>query len=223
MSGGSCRAWNGAAKSRSGVPSSVTRQLSVIGSAIAGPRSKKAERLGAHLVFIDESGFLLIPNVKRTWAPRGQTPSVVYNYSHKKVSAMTALAVSPKRRRIALYLRFRRRSFKGLDAKRFLQALLKQIPGPILALWDRGRIHRDLAVKQLIADHPRLQVEEFPGYAPDLNPAEYVWCQTDSALANSLLKDQDHLMTKLVNKRRTLKRSSQLLWACILAADLPWP
>jgi hypothetical protein len=25
-------------------------------------------------VFVDESGFLLIPNVQRTWAPRGQTP-----------------------------------------------------------------------------------------------------------------------------------------------------
>lgn len=35
---------------------------------------KKAFVLGAHLTFLDESGFLLIPNVCRTWAPRGQTP-----------------------------------------------------------------------------------------------------------------------------------------------------
>jgi hypothetical protein len=32
---------------------------------------KNARRLGAHLVFADESGFLLIPNVVRTWAPQG--------------------------------------------------------------------------------------------------------------------------------------------------------
>ena len=29
-------------------------------------RHKKTEKLGAHLVFLDESGFLLIPNVTRT-------------------------------------------------------------------------------------------------------------------------------------------------------------
>ncbi len=39
------------------------------------PRIKKnATRLGAHIVFIDESGFLLIPNVRKTWSPRGRTP-----------------------------------------------------------------------------------------------------------------------------------------------------
>ncbi|MCZ7583796.1 MAG: IS630 family transposase [Deltaproteobacteria bacterium] len=36
------------------------------------PRVKKnAEDLGAHLVFIDESGFCLIPPVRKTWAPKG--------------------------------------------------------------------------------------------------------------------------------------------------------
>src|SRR5207302_3565621 len=39
------------------------------------PRIKKTARLGAHLVFADESGFLLIPNVAKTWAPVGQTPA----------------------------------------------------------------------------------------------------------------------------------------------------
>ena len=35
---------------------------------------KNAARLGAHLVFADESGFLLAPLVLRTWAPQGATP-----------------------------------------------------------------------------------------------------------------------------------------------------
>ena len=34
----------------------------------------KTSRLGAQLVFVDESGFLLIPSVCKTWAQRGQTP-----------------------------------------------------------------------------------------------------------------------------------------------------
>ena len=38
------------------------------------PHIKNADRVGAHLVFVDESGFLLIPNLTRTWAPKGRTP-----------------------------------------------------------------------------------------------------------------------------------------------------
>ncbi len=183
---------------------------------------KKAKRLGAHLVFLDESGFLLIPNLKRTWAPQGRTPIIRYCFKHTKISAMNALAVSPKRKRIALYLQFRQRSFKGLDVKRFLQHLLKHIRGPIVLLWDGGRIHRDRKVKAWCADHPRLEMEQFPGYAPELNPAEYVWCQADSALANSTPEEVDGLKAMLVTTKRRLLRSQDLLWSCIYASDLPW-
>jgi transposase len=183
---------------------------------------RRAEQLGAHLVFLDESGFLLIPNVKRTWAPMGQTPTIRYCFKHTKISAISALAISPKHKHIALYLQFRRRSFKGPDVKRFLQDLLKHVRGPIILLWDRGRIHRHHEVKTWCATQPRLQTEEFPGYAPELNPAEYVWCQSDSALANSAPEELDELKAMLVNTKRRLSRSQDLLWSCIYASDLPW-
>jgi len=41
-----------------------------------GGRKKNFTRLGAHLVFCDESGFLLIPSVRKTWAPKGKTPVI---------------------------------------------------------------------------------------------------------------------------------------------------
>jgi transposase len=183
---------------------------------------RRADQIGAHLVFLDESGFLLIPNVKRTWAPRGQTPTIRYCFKHTKISAISALTVSPKRKHLALYLQFRRRSFKGLDVKRFLQELLKHVRGPIILLWDGGRIHRHHDVKTWCREHPRLQVEDFPGYAPELNPAEYVWCQSDSALANSIPEDLNELKTMLVASKRRLVGSQDLLWSCIYASELPW-
>lgn len=182
----------------------------------------RAAQLGAHLVFLDESGFLLIPNVRRTWAPQGQTPVIRYCFKHQKISAINALAVSPKRKRIALYLQFRRHSFKGLEVKKFLCYLLRHIRGPIILLWDGGRIHRDQQVKAWCLKHPRIQVEQFPGYAPELNPAEYVWCQADSALANSVPDELDELQKMLIKTKRHLQRSQDLLWSCILASNLPW-
>jgi transposase len=183
---------------------------------------KKADRLGAYLIFLDESGFLLIPNVKRTWAPKGKTPTVHYRLDHHKLSAINALAVSPKRKHIALYIRFQSQSFQGPGVLRFLKYLLQHLRGRGVLLWDRGRIHRDGEVQTFIENHPRLQVEEFPGYAPELNPAEYVWMQADSALANSVPEEIAELKPMLVATKRRLRRSQNLLWACIYASDLPW-
>lgn len=53
-----------------------------------------------------------------------------------------------------------------------------------MLLWDRGMIHRDRRVQALLKRRHRVHCEYFPAYAPELNPAEYVWNQTDSALAN---------------------------------------
>src|SRR5436305_10647584 len=66
---------------------------------------KKARRQGAHLVLIDESGLLMAPLVRRTWAPRGQTPRLVQQGAgtRQKVSVSTALWLSPRRDRLGLY------------------------------------------------------------------------------------------------------------------------
>ncbi|MGQ0605127.1 MAG: transposase [Anaerolineales bacterium] len=103
---------------------------------------RRADALGAWLIFVDESGFLLIPSVKRTWAPKGETPTARYLLKHKKISAISALAISPQRKRIALYPQFRSKAFKGPEGKRFLEHLLKQLRGPIFLLCDQVSIHK---------------------------------------------------------------------------------
>jgi transposase len=173
-------------------------------------------------VFLDESGFLLIPNVTRTWAPKGHTPCFYHLYKQDRISAINALAVSPKRRRVALYLRFRARNLTGLDIREFLRALLKQLRGPVVLLWDGGTIHRRKEVKAFLRHHPRLHVETFPGYAPELNPAEYVWTQSDRALANGAPRNLVDLRGRLRTVVRRIRRSQQLLWSCIYASRLPW-
>ncbi len=173
-------------------------------------------------MFVDESGFLLVPNVTRTWAPRGCTPVVYHLYKHDRVSAITALAVSPQRTRIALYLQFRPRALDGLDVRAFLASLLRHIRGPIAVLWDQGTIHRRREVKVFLRRHSRVQVEEFPGYAPELNPAEFVWAQGDRSLANGAPVDLADLRRILRRSYRRIRSSQRLLWSCILASDLPW-
>lgn len=173
-------------------------------------------------MFLDESGFLLIPNVRRTWAPKGQTPRVSHRYRHDRLSAISALAVSPRRRRLALYLHCRARNLTGLDIRAFLHHLLRHLRGPVALLWDRGTIHRRREVHAFIARHPRLRVHYFPAYAPELNPAEFVWTQADRALSNGAPDDLPELRRTLGSAVHRLRGSQSLLWSCIYASNLPW-
>jgi transposase len=177
---------------------------------------KNADRLGAHLVSVDESGFLLTPNITRTWAPKGHTPLLLYMYKQHRISAVSALVVSPKRRRGALYLAFRARNLTGLDTRAFLGDLLRHLRGPVVLLCDRGTILVRKEVTRYIAHHPRLHVEFFPAHAPELNPAEYVWNQTDRSLLNAAPEDIPEPYGMLHKSVRKLRRSQKLLWSCIL-------
>jgi len=73
------------------------------------------------VVFLAESGFLLGPNRKRTWAPQGQTPYCPVWDKPGRVNAFSALAVSPQRKRVALYVQFHRRTLRGEEVVEILK------------------------------------------------------------------------------------------------------
>jgi transposase len=67
-----------------------------------------------------------------------------------------------------------------------LQAILDAYPDqPILLLWDRAPWHRGPAVRQVLADNPRLEIVRFPTASPDLNPQEQVWKATRRAVSHN--------------------------------------
>lgn len=171
---------------------------------------------------MDESGFLLIPTVRRTWGPKGQTPFLYHRYRRDRLSVISGLAVSPHNRRLALYLQCRSRNLTGLDVRAFLHHLLRHLRGPVVLLWDRGPIHRRQEVQALLRHHQRLHVYPFPAYAPELNPAEFVWTQADGALANGAPENVAALYQDLRRAVRRIRGSQKLLWSCIYASDLPW-
>ena len=95
---------------------------------------------------------------------------MAYNYRHDRLSALAALTVSPKRQHMGLYLHWQPHNFQAIDVAEFLRALLRHLRGHVILLWDRGSIHRGPAIEAVCQAHPRLHLEEFPAYAPELNP-----------------------------------------------------
>jgi len=182
---------------------------------------KKTRRLGAYLAFVDESGFLLIPTVRRTWAPRGKTPLLHHSYRRDRISAISALTVSPGGGRLGLYVGFHRQNITGVEILTFLRHLRRHLHRPIVLLWDGGSIHRRRIVTEYLAkSRSRFHVYRFPAYAPELNPAEYVWTQSKRYMANGTPKDIDELSEDL---RRALGRvgsSQRLLKACLQMSTL---
>lgn len=42
----------------------------------------------------------------------------------------------------------------------------------MILIWDRLQVHRSKPVKSFLAEHPEIDVEWLPAYAPELNPEE---------------------------------------------------
>lgn len=174
---------------------------------------KKAGRLRAWLVFIDESGLLLLPVVRRTWSRRGQTPVLWHRGRHRqKVSAIAALCVSPDRREVRLY--FQLLVDETFDSKAvlvFVKQLSRHLRTSMVLVWDRSKTHRGAQTKTFLDLRRSLQFY-FPPYAPELNPVEYVWSYLKTnPLANLACFDVDLLATVGRRHARSLQRKPDLL------------
>ena len=174
-------------------------------------------------MFLDETGFLLIPNVRKTWAPVGRTPVVCHSCKRDKLSAISAVAVAPRRTRVGLYMHLHPDNITGAEVVMFLRHLLRHLRGPIALLWDGGSIHQREDVRTFLRRHPRLTTHRFPAYAPELNPDEFVWTKMKHEVANGGPDDLRALNAQLQRAFRRLHGSQTLLWSCIFAADLQWP
>jgi len=153
------------------------------------------------------------PLVRRSWAPRGHTP-ILYQRtrSHKKVSAIVALCVSPGRDRVHLYFRLHPdANIDSASVSEFLKDLSRQLDSPVVLIWDRFLPHRAKRVQSLIR---KLKVHSFllPPYAPELNPVENVWGYLKiNPMANFAPPDVDSLADTTRSHGRSLQRKQKLL------------
>ena len=159
--------------------------------------------------------------VCRTWGPRGETPQIRYRYRHDRLSVISGLSVSPRRRRVGLYYQLHDHNIRAEETCAFLRDLLRHLPGHVVVLWDNGRIHKGPLIGRFCQDHPRLHLEHFPGYAPELNPDEGVWNQAKRALANGRPDTLAQLHEAVCGELETLRSSPSKLRFCIHDSDLP--
>lgn len=167
----------------------------------------------AWLGFLDESGILMAPLVRRSWSLRGQTPILVQKgRHHRKVSVIAALCVSPSRRHVRMYFRlFPDANIDGLAVRAFLRDL-QQHHRRLMMVWDRSQTHRARPVQAFLQQTPTVRTVFLPPYAPELNPVEYVWCWLKTnPLANLACLDVETLAHNARHHARCLQRRHDLL------------
>jgi transposase len=174
---------------------------------------KKAVEEGRTIVFIDESGVYLLPMVVRTYAPCGQTPILKEFLSYKHLSLIGAVTPQGK-----LFLTVYAHSITSREVVLFLGQLLRMIAGLLLVIWDGIPTHRSRIVKAYLADGAakRIHLEQLPGYAPDLNPTEWVWSYLKLAdLANIACDHLPDLEALVINSKRRMQRRPGLIQAFV--------
>jgi transposase len=158
---------------------------------------------------------MLTPVVRRTYAPRGQTPILKAYNRHDRITAISAVTLSPIYRRPGLYftLLADNANATGRDTVRFLDQLKSALRGPMTIIWDGGYIHdRCAEVREWLARNPQVVTEKLPPYAPELNPDECVWkaCKYDH-MANFAPKNTREMRQRIAASAQSLRRNPSLL------------
>jgi transposase len=142
-------------------------------------------------VFEDESGVSLLPSVRATWAPRGQTPVLRHRFAWKRLSMAGALVYEPDASDAHLVFQLRPGAYNDEMLIEFLTDVHQiERHRTMILLWDGLPAHRSRRMMQWAANQRDwLRIEPLPGYAPDLNPTEQVWGNVKSTELANLCAD----------------------------------
>jgi putative transposase len=171
-------------------------------------------------VFADESGFCLVAPLRHTWARRGQTPRTRTRIEHQqRVNAIGFLAIKSNGGKPRAIISLTQGRVNGEAILRVLRRLLAQIRGPIVLVWDNAKIHTQKKVTAFIAKHRRLHVYNFPTYAPELNPVEYLWANANIRIANVGYPSMTHLTRRLRYVFKRIGTNAKLLRGFLAASN----
>ena len=171
------------------------------------------------LLFVDESGFYLLPAIVRTYAPIGETPILKVHQTRDHLSMMSAITPQGW-----LFTRSSFDAMTGMDSVHFLAHLRSQTDRNLLVVWDGSPIHRNLDVREFLANGAakHIHLERLPAYAPDLNPDEGTWRQLKRVeLANSCCNDLLDLHFHLNSAVSRLRHKPRIIQSFFAQAGLP--
>jgi putative transposase len=176
---------------------------------------------------MDESGLLLAPTVRRSWAPKGHPSEIRPSAGHRhKVSVAGALWLSPSRRRLGLFFETIADGYFNSEAvAAFVTDLLRQLHAPAVVIWDGGTMHKGDPIEELRERQgSRLRLELLPAHTPELMPMEegWSWLKYDQ-LSNFVPEDVQALEERVLGELDAIQDNQELLQSFFHQSKLPLP
>lgn len=139
-----------------------------------------------------------------------------YHFNWKTFSVVAGLTVCN------FYFQLFNGTIRSAQVIEFLRHLQRHLPGRLLIIWDGAGIHRSRAVREFIDSlGERIHLEYLPAYAPELNPAEYIWGHLKQhELANFCAQHGWQLNLTATRALRRMRRRPRLITAFWKQAQL---
>jgi transposase len=170
--------------------------------------ARQAKKAGGEVYFWDESGFRADTVHGKTWGVKGQTPVIERPGQRQSISAASAVNESGG----FWYCTYE----GGLTGELFVTLLKKMMRGrkkPLHLVVDSLPAHKTKLVKDYVGStNGMLALHFLPGYAPELNPDEFVWSHMKrTGVARAPLRKGEKLVEKIEEQLSKLKRFPQLV------------
>lgn len=132
---------------------------------------RRAKRCGADIFFLDEAGMRSDAPLQRTWGAKGRTPVVHTSGQRQSVNAISAV-----NQQGAFWYNVYSGRLNAQQFILFLEDFMRRRRRPVFLVVDRHPAHIAKAVAKFVQSlKGRLELHFLPGYAPELNPDEFVW------------------------------------------------
>jgi transposase len=145
--------------------------------------------------------------LQRTWGAKGETPIVQTSVQRQK-DAISAVNASG-----AFWYDVYTAKFNAQMFISKLKAFMRNRKRPVFLVLDGHPAHRAKIVAAYVQSlKGRLELHFLPGYAPDLNPDEFVWNYLrQNGVTKTPLKQNEKLKDRVEKDLAQIKRSPRLV------------
>jgi transposase len=163
-----------------------------------------AKKLGASILFEDESGVGIRTRYGRTWGKRGKTPKVYRSEKRGGYNILSAVSAEGK-----LQYSIKDKTIKSKEYIEFLKQLLRYSEHPIVLVVDRASFHTSKDTRDFVrSNRNKIRVFFLPKYSPKLNPDEQVWSEIKcNNIGKQPVKNKNDLLERLRSAMRCLQRN----------------
>jgi transposase len=167
--------------------------------------AQRAKKEKAEIHWGDETGLCNDSYHGRSYAPRGQTPSIRLHPRCERVNLISSVTNQGKVR-FMVY----KNKMNSQTMITFMTRLIKDADKKIFLILDNLKVHHSQIVTDWVKEHEE-EIELFflPSYSPELNPDEYLNCDLKAGVHSGVpAKTGKELKNKAISHLKKLQKLS---------------